>query len=128
MLFRSRLLLDHPFDETVRAGEEIDLAVRLARFGVRCGAAPEAVVHYRYRTSARATWRQAFIVGRAQRELRARMGDAAPPTRIARRTAWLMWNVPKLGARSGRIRWAWMAGDVAGRIASLRRTGRGPTR
>ncbi len=109
------LFLQHRFDEAWRAGEEIELAYRLRAVGVSCEFEPSALVHYRYRSGFAATFRQARIAGRAQRDL-TRLGDvvaASAPT--ARRVAWLIARAPRLATRSGRIRWAWVAGDLAGR-------------
>lgn len=117
---RRDLFLAHRFDETWRAGEEIELAYRLRAAGTECVFVPEALVHYRYRPGFAATFRQARIAGRAQRDLRDRRGTGAGAATTARRALWLVARAPRLLTRSGRIRWAWVAGDVAGRISSRR--------
>ncbi len=113
---RRDLFLRHHFDETLRAGEEVDLALRLAAAGVECHFAADAVVHYRYRTTVRATWRQAYASGRVQHRLAARAGAAAPTFSPARRAAWLIADAWRLAGRAGRIRWVWVAADLAGRM------------
>ncbi len=118
---RRTLALEYPFDETLRAGEEIDLAVRLRDAGVRCAFVAGAVVHYRYRSSTFATMRQAFAYGRVQRVLAVRAGRAAPRHRGWRRAVWLVARVPLLARRSGRIRWVWIAGVECGRLANAPR-------
>ncbi len=109
------LFLQHRFDEAWRAGEEIELAYRLRAVGVHCEFEPAALVHYRYRPGFVATFRQARIAGRAQRDLRRLDGVMAERAPTLRRLAWLIVRTPRLATRSGRIRWAWVAGDVAGR-------------
>lgn len=113
---RRDLFLGHRFDESLRAGEEVDLALRLAAAGVACHFAADAVVHYRYRTTLRATWRQAQASGRVQHRLAARAGSAAPAFSAPRRAAWLAAGVWRLATRAGRIRWVWVAADLAGRM------------
>ncbi len=120
------LLLERPFDERLRAGEEIDLALRLHALGIDCTFVPSAVVHYRYRRSLRATMRQAYVGGLVAPTLRAAF-PGAPRARHARRAAWLAGHLLALTDRSGRIRWTWIAGEEAGQLVGawrLRRTPR----
>jgi glycosyltransferase involved in cell wall biosynthesis len=113
---RRDLFLTNQFDERWRAGEEIELAYRLRAAGIRCTFIPDAVVHYRYREGFVATFRQARIAGRAQRMLRSLTGRGDGRSTIVRRCVWLIARSPRLVTRDGRIRWAWIAGDVVGRI------------
>jgi len=122
------LLLEHPFDETMRAGEEVDLALRLHALGIGCAFAPDAVVHYRYRTSARATMRQAYAAGLVGPQLRTRAGLHVPAPRHARRAAWLVRAAPRLAGRSARIRWSWVAADETGQLVGTWRARRGSRR
>jgi GT2 family glycosyltransferase len=108
-------------DESLHAGEEIDLAMRLAQRGIALRFVAGAVVHYRFRTDLGSTWRQAFAHGRVARTLerRARARLHSEPERdTARRLVWLVTHVHRLATRAGRIRWVWVAGSVAGRLSS----------
>ncbi len=109
------VFLEHRFDEALRAGEEIDLAIRMAAAGVECVYVPDAVVHYRYRTTLRETWRQAFIGARVRPHLERRLGRSGRP-RILRRSGWLVVRSAMLRSRAGRIRWVWIAASVSGEI------------
>jgi glycosyltransferase involved in cell wall biosynthesis len=90
---RARFLDVGGFDQRLQAGEEIDLAIRLAQRGVHVREEPCAIVHYRYRSEPAALRRQAFAYGEVHpylaRELRA--AGLAHPKRFAglRQWAWL---------------------------------------
>ena len=114
------LFVANQFDEGWRAGEEIELAYRLRATGVACTFVPDAVVHYRYRDGFAATFRQARIAGRAQQMLRSLTGRGDERSTVVRRAVWLVVRSHRLFSRDGRIRWAWVAGDVVGRIGRRR--------
>lgn len=59
--------------------EEVDLAARLLRTGSRIGEVPEAVVHYRPRTTVREVLRQTRGYARGQTVLEAREMKLGPP-------------------------------------------------
>lgn len=113
------------FDERMRTGEEIDLALRLRSRGVEAHYEPRALVHYRYRADWRGHWRQAFGYGRARPVLTRRLRDAGATTerpRTGRRLLWLARSVPRLRDRGMRMRWLWVAGSLCG--AASGRVGR----
>jgi GT2 family glycosyltransferase len=119
------------FDESLRAGEEVDLAVRLAGRGITLQYAPDAVVHYRYRPDLRSTWNQSFAHGYVASTLEARAGEmlgVAVASERAARAWWLLTRCYKLATRAGRIRWTWIAANLCGRLsrAIAVRRGRAP--
>lgn len=112
------------FDERLPAGEDIELSLRLSRAGVRLHFVDEALVHYRYRTSLRALWRQARAYGRVKPELarRARLAGLAVPRGSSwRGWLWLVRRVGLLGSRPGRAQWVWAAAGRVGESEALLR-------
>jgi glycosyltransferase involved in cell wall biosynthesis len=108
------------FDEARRVGEDIELSWRLHRLGVQLHFAPDALIHYRFRPTLRATFAQARSYGAARpallEELRGagEAGDARWDG--ARNWAWLVRHVGLLGHRPGRARWLWVAGHRVGNV------------
>jgi cellulose synthase/poly-beta-1,6-N-acetylglucosamine synthase-like glycosyltransferase len=85
------------FDETLTAGEDIDLCWRMQLRGMRFAAAPDAVVAKRERTDARSRRRQAFAYGRHDAVLyrRFRVSGMRRNVRLTGKTyAWLVLNAP----------------------------------
>ena len=108
------------FDERLLAGEEIDLALRVWKIGIRLHFVPGAVVHYRYRTTVGANCRQSFSFGKVAPVLQQRaerLDGFEPDATVARHAAWLVPNVFKLASRPGRVRWTWVAAGLFGRAA-----------
>lgn len=90
------------FDETLRYGEDVDLAWRLAD---RCGSVryqPRAVVHHESRATVRALLKQRFGYGSSAAPLALRHGERLAPARMSRWSAlaWLFAATghPVLGA------------------------------
>ena len=108
------------FDEGMRANEDHDLALRLALAGVVVHFEPAAVVHYRYRPSPRALWRQGLTYGAARPLMWRRVRDAGlpPPSRVAgwRSWAWLVVHLGSLRTPEGRAAWVWVAGNRLGQV------------
>jgi hypothetical protein len=107
------------FDPAFTAGEEIELAFRLWQAGIRVHEAKDALVHYRYRDTARGLWRQARAYGRAQPALVAeveRAGYGVARDGEWRRWLWLARHADLLGDRAGRARWIGVAGGRVGRV------------
>jgi glycosyltransferase involved in cell wall biosynthesis len=97
------------FDETLTAGEDIDLCWRLQLQGRRFAAAPDALVAKRERTDARSRRRQAFAYGRHDVALygRFRSSGMRPNLRLTVKTyAWLVLNAP-MALVSGSRRAVW---------------------
>lgn len=86
---------------------------------------PDAVVHYRYRESAGALWRQGFAYG-SHRPMIARLlkdADQPTPAKLAGWKSWVMLiiTIPTLMTRRGRAAWVWIAANRLGQvIGSLR--------
>lgn len=84
----------------------------------------EAVVHYRYRSSAKAMFKQARNWGRAEVEMYARYRPRGLPRISVRRSLGnlgFLWHVRRLTHPAGRAWWATRAGNTLGRIeGSLR--------
>jgi GT2 family glycosyltransferase len=115
------------FDERLLAGEEIDLALRVWKIGIKLHFVADAVVHYRYRTTLGANCKQSFSFGKVAPVLQQRAtrldGYEADST-VARHAMWLVPNVVKLASRPGRVRWTWVAAGLCGRAAgAIRATG-----
>ncbi len=107
------------FDETLAAGEDVELSGRLWRAGVKLAYLDAAVVRYRYRTTMRGLWRQARTYGQVRPELFRRVeaaGIAVPRAGVARSWAYLARNPRLLASRSGRAKWMWMAAGNVGRL------------
>lgn len=106
------------FDETFRYGQDTELSMRLWQAGIDLHFVPEAVVHYRYRASMRAIFRQSRRFGAAHPRLIARLRETgtAVDNRSSewRRWVWLARSTPKLFSRAGRARWLWVAGRQVG--------------
>jgi GT2 family glycosyltransferase len=98
------------FDETLTAGEDIDLCWRLQLQGRRFAAAPDALVAKRERSDARSRRRQAFAYGRHDAVLyqRFRNSGMRPDHRLTVKTyAWLLLNAPlALVSASRRALWS----------------------
>jgi GT2 family glycosyltransferase len=107
------------FDERLHTGEDIELSFRLWRLGIPLTFVPDALVHYRYRTSERALWDQAVAharVGpRLERQVRA-AGIAVGNQGEWRRWLWLLRHGGLLVSRGGRARWLSVAGGRVGRL------------
>ena len=117
-----RELLDRVggFDESVAPHEDIELCLRVWLQGVPLRYVPEAVVHYRYRTSMRALWRQSLAYGSAAPDLALRLEandrEGPPRWRGAKNWLWLMRNLTTLRSKARRARWIVVAGNSAGRV------------
>ena len=84
----------HLDEALAHGGEEVDFSVRAYLAGIEIGWIPDAVVHYRHRTTLRGLADQFFDYGRATRYVYARYRDRAelPPTTI-KDVAHAVWAV-----------------------------------
>lgn len=109
-----------PFDESFDRLEDIDYSWRAQLAGFRIHYAGDAVVHYRYRGSLGATWRQCFLDGRYETRLYERYRSRGMPWRPLRRAAreWagLVRSLPALRRHEGRAYWLKSAGFATGRL------------
>jgi GT2 family glycosyltransferase len=113
------------FSEEYPQAHDVEWSWRAQLAARTLGFAPDAVVHYRYRTEARGVARQAYLSGldaaRLYRDYRSR-GLARPPVSAALRTwAWLAARAPMLLRPDRRGIWLRRGGEAAGRlVGSLR--------
>lgn len=100
--------------------EDIDLAVRAARAGVRLHWEERALVHYRHRRSARERWHQALSYGIAASHVHHILGEPWPiRARLraqTRRIRWLLVTAPLTVRREHRARWLWTLARVVGEV------------
>jgi glycosyltransferase involved in cell wall biosynthesis len=109
------------FREELTIGEDKDLAWRANLRGHRIADAPDALVAYRYRSSARESARQHYAYGRSNPRLYRLYREAGMPrTRLKDVLAawtWLIVNVPTLAwSADRRGLWAIQAGQRVGQI------------
>lgn len=112
------------FDETYLIGCDIEMAIRLWRADVTLMWSPEALVHYRLRSTPRAVYRQARAYGRSRLRFDALVPELEPThgaTKQLRRLAWLMRHLPDLRSLEGRFKWSWVSGQVVGEVEGLLR-------
>ena len=81
---------------------------------------PGAAVHYRYRDSPRALWRQGFAYGSHRPMIAGLLRDLGKP-RPPRFAGWRSWLLlvaaaPGVVTRPGRARWLWIAGNRFGQV------------
>jgi glycosyltransferase involved in cell wall biosynthesis len=108
------------FDESMLILDDTDYCIRLQLAGARLHLAPDAVIHYRYRTSLRALYHQARSYAEHNALLQKRYGRA---TRAPARWRWpLMGWKPLLAAftgvhrKGGRAKLVWRLGWQSGRL------------
>ena len=107
------------FDESLYL-EDLDYCIRVQLLGPRLHFVPEAVIHYRYRSSLGGIFRQAYRYGRGlaavQRKHKPR-GVRFPGQRKWLVTGWkpVLLALPNARRKSGRARLAWILGGQLGR-------------
>jgi glycosyltransferase involved in cell wall biosynthesis len=108
------------FEETFLIGCDIELAIRAWRAEVDLTWDPGVLVHYRLRSSTRATYRQARSYGRVRHRLAALVpeadGNGEARSKRLGRIGWLAKHVPEIREPAGRAKWAWVAGQVVGEV------------
>ena len=101
--------------------EDLDFSMRCWLHGVPIVGLPNAVVHYRYRQSNRALWKQGFAYGSHRPLIAKTLKKAHKPTppRFAGWKSWIMLitTLPRVVTRTGRARWLWIAGNRFGQVA-----------
>jgi len=109
------------FDEDYRASEDVEWSWRAQLASYTLGFEPEAVVHYRYRTSPRGVVRQAYRAGvasaRLLRDYRRRGLQRRPGRRTLHDWAWLVVRLPYVVNRDRRGVWMRRAAEACGRIS-----------
>jgi glycosyltransferase involved in cell wall biosynthesis len=110
-----------PLAEGFCGAEDAEFSLRCWLHGVDIVGVPGAVVHYRYRSSARDLWRQGWAYGSQRPRVAALLREAGRqrPPRFAGWRSWAMLLVAVPGAvtRTGRARLAWIAGNRLGQAA-----------
>ncbi len=116
------------FDVSFLRGQDAELSLRLHKAGHTALFLQDAVVHYRMRSTLRDIYAQARGWGQVQVALRSIIADGGnhgPAARSTRATArswmWLGARAPLLLSRSGRARWAYVAGTRIGALTEARR-------
>ena len=114
------------FDEEMPVLFDVDYCLRAREQGIELELVPEALLHYRYRTGWRATFKQARVYAEqmALVQKRHEQADQRPPGR----RPWLMrgWKpvlsaLASLHRREARAKLAWLLGWQAGRyVGSVR--------
>jgi GT2 family glycosyltransferase len=108
------------FDEGYRASEDLEWSWRVQLASHTIGYAPDAIIHYRYRTSLRGIARQAYLSGdasvRLYRDFRRRGLPRRPATRALRTWAWLVVHVFDPFHPERRGTWVRRASESIGRI------------
>jgi glycosyltransferase involved in cell wall biosynthesis len=108
------------FDERFTGSEDHEFSLRLWQHDEPIYFEPDALLHYRYRASARALWHQGNTYGETRPLLRRSVADAGftPPPRFAgwRSWVWLVSHSPGLRTPTGRARWLWVAGNRVGQL------------
>lgn len=110
-----------PLNEGFFPVADVEFSFRCWLNGIDVVGVPDAVVHYRYRSSARDLWRQGWNYGSHRPMVAKLLRDAGKP-RPPRVGGWKSWAMlllllPGLVTRSGRARWLWIAGNRFGQVA-----------
>ena len=109
------------FNEEYPQAHDVEWSWRAQLASFTLGYAPEAVVHYRYRTSARSVARQAYASGldaaRLFRDYRAHGMGRAGARKVLRTWVWTVFRLPYALSATKRGIWLRRAGEAAGRIA-----------
>ena len=114
------------FDRSMAVGEDLELCLRAWLNGVDLQFVPEAIVHYRYRSSISGLWKQAVTYGAAAPDIARRLKVAGrpspPPWRGAKNWLWLLRHIPSVRSQAGRAKWVVVAGGSTGRLLGSIRT------
>ncbi len=114
-----------PLDEQLVAGEDLEWSMRAHLAGFTVERVADAVVHYRYRVSAKALWKQGLAYGTFRPEVARRvhlaLGHRINRLAGAKSWAWLIANTRLIAHSEGRAQLAWVAGNRLGHVrGSLR--------
>lgn len=109
-----------PLDETLGSVEDMEWSMRAKASGHTIVRAQDAVIHYRYRQTAKDLWHQGFLYGQYRPEIARRVNDTlgirVPRIAGARSWVWLLLNGPRIAQRSFRPQLAWVAGNRLGHL------------
>jgi len=108
------------FDEDYPQAHDVEWSWRVQLESYTIGFDPDAVVHYRYRTSTRSIARQAYLSGldaaRLYRDYRPSGMKPRPSREVLHTWAWIVVRSPHVLSRTRRGTWMRRAGEAAGRL------------
>jgi GT2 family glycosyltransferase len=108
------------FDPRFIGGEDIEFSMRAWLRGVPVAYTDRAMVHYRFRTTPGALWRQGFGYGLVRPAIKAslRRNDRPTPPALAgwKSWLWLISRLPTALTPHGRCNVAWAAGNRLGQV------------
>jgi len=109
------------FDEDVDIGaDDIEFSMRAEAEQICLSFVPDAVVHYRYRSTPGELWRQGRAYGRARPLVVKRLAERGLPTPPCfagwRSWLWLLAHMVDLRDKAGRAVWCWVAGNRFGHL------------
>jgi glycosyltransferase involved in cell wall biosynthesis len=119
-IFRPTYLELGGMDEDYPKSHDVEFSFRARAAGIELHPAPDAVVHYRYRSTLRGAFHQAFRGGRASAQMYSQYRDATAPRGVAtvgRSYWWLVTRAPQLSRRDRRGLWVSALGGACGRVA-----------
>ncbi len=110
-------------EDVFGATEDVEFSLRLHLAGIQVGFAPDAVLHYRYRTEAAVLFRQGRFYGRGKPLIcRLTHEHGLPtPSRFAGWKSWLLlvlW-LPRLRSTEGRAAYCWILGSRLGQVEGI---------
>lgn len=109
-----------PLDEDLPSLEDMEWSLRASLEGCDIGWLPDASIQYRYRTDARALWRQGFAYGRSRAPIARKLFEATGQRPGAftgfRSWVWLALHLPLAVLPSRRPAIAWVAGNRLGQL------------
>ena len=106
--------------EDFSACEDTELSLRCWLEDTQIVGLPDAVIHYRYRESPRALWRQGFNYGSQRPRITKSLVEAGKP-RPPMLAGWKSWlllirRLPTLIRPEGRAVWVWVAANRVGQL------------
>lgn len=110
------------FDERMAflGAEDVLFSLEAHLAGIDLGFAPDAVLHYRYRTDAAALFRQGRVYGRGRVAIASTLRDRRLPRPPAlagwRSWLWLLVHLLDVRTPEGRAVWSWVAGNRLGQL------------
>jgi len=111
------------FDEELRySGEDVEFSIRAQLVGLEIGWVPDAIVHYRHRTSMKAMARQQYSYGRGVVRLyekyRLEVTVENRAVQTARAFARIVYRLPNVArGRTRRGQWVRLVSGVGGQVA-----------
>jgi glycosyltransferase involved in cell wall biosynthesis len=109
------------FDEAFMKAHDVEFSWRAQLHGSTIRYAPDAVVHYRYRSTIQGAFAQGVRSGRAATQLHAAYGQHGMPGRapgdFPRDAAWLLSRAPTVLRAARRGVWVRRAGEFSGRLS-----------